>query len=248
MDDRLAAEIARALADGEARLDGMESALNAAEEIVEVVEGLGARLTRVAALISDTDPEERAETYVAASFAPLDVALTEVEEALPPAAFDIAWDETAADEVEGAVGDALGEFTEAADSATETIATAATETTSQIVETLGTVHDRFSGVLAEATQASVSAREGHERLQELMSKQMPDLSGFVRELVGQVFAEKLRALAARINSVLTHIETLVDSAAAEIIDRLSAVADLLEEINNIVQPLEPAFDAFEILN
>lgn len=248
MDQSLLQQVDAVLVVSEAKLTEFENLLVDAEAMTKKVEDVANRIEKIAAVLADMDMSQRADLYVETSLSGLMDKLDEVEDKLGPAAFHLEWDEEAiASAEEGAIQIAT-EVVEAAAGTIGQVQNLTEQATEKIINAMQDIGEKFGDLVDKASEASERTEQAQEQLLALLETNIPDLGDLVNELVGAAFSERLKEMTQDIDAVLEKVEAFVDAATSEVVDRLAGVSETLQVVNDIVQPLEPAFDAFEILN
>lgn len=244
----LAARLMSRLDPTEKMLGDMDSALDRFDELATKLDGLANRITEGSAIMASGPDEERARAFLEARLAPLHAALDEVERGLGPKFLELDWNETAEDAAEQASGDALQMFIGAADKVSDDATNLADEAVSTLVKTLSDAREALDDLITAGDDAADDAGATVDALISAMEQGIPDLGDIVDKLVGEAFNARLQELTGNINEVLDRVEDLVDAAGADVIGRIQGVADVMSQINEIIQPMQPAFDAFEALS
>lgn len=247
MDQQVLAQVHAALDASEDKLAQFEHILAEAQAMAEKVGQVALKLEKNAAMIANLDVSARADLYVEASLSDLMAKIDQVEDKLGPAAFTLDWNAASVDAAEEGAASAAARVVNAAQQTIGQLTDLTEAATTQITDAMQDIATGFESLVDEATEASVRTEQAQDKLLDLMETKIPDLGDLVNDLVGNAFSARLKEMTEDIDAVLDKVEKFVDSATSEVTGRLAGVSDLLQAVNDIVQPLEPAFDAFEIL-
>lgn len=116
------------------------------------------------------------------------------------------------------------------------------------IDTLNEVETKRDELVEQAKTSLEEAEEAATNLAERLSEAIPDVISPVAQLIDEDFGNRLQSMTDQADALLSSVEGLIENASGALESSLGGVMDLLEQINQIVQPLDPAFDAIEILN
>lgn len=226
-------------------IDGMEEQLEDLEKFADQVQELARHASAAAAIMADSSNEDRAQTFAANAFLPLHDAIDDIQDAIGPAFLELSWDEAPDGAGEEAGKSALGAFSETADEALSETQDLCGTAVAGLATAMANVRSTLQDLLDEGDSISDDVGEACDTFIEIMSEGIPDFGQIVDDLVGAQFQSRLTELTENINAVLDQADALVSAAGVDVIAKIGGVMDSIEEINNLIQPLEPVFDAYQ---
>jgi hypothetical protein len=208
---------------------------------VEAYEELARVIAAQAAAVPAEDIQLVADRLVAELSRPLALALADATEGFAAVSFDFSVAAQGDASEQGGVGLVATSAMEVAgeiDAASQNAAAAFLEARTRI-------DDAVSSLVNQAKDYGQQARSAMDRYKDSLDRGIPDLATLVGDLLDDAVTSKLRALTEAIFAVLERLESMVEAVTGELTQALGGVSSILEEINAIVRPFEPAFDAFE---
>lgn len=211
-----------------------------AEKKIALVEETSRELGAQLALVETGDAKEAINALLDTFTAPLNETLLKTNAKLDAVSFvvevpsedlqegDVFEIKQHADAITQFVTDVLGDFDTKFEEAEDMI----DSVVEQLVET------------GEGYQTSVSDTLGS--LKETMGEGIPSLSQIIGDLFDSILSEKMNEMVTAITSILDKLEKVVHQVVGQILGSIGGVMDVLMQINEIIQPLDPAFDAMEL--
>jgi len=103
-------------------------------------------------------------------------------------------------------------------------------------------------VINEGSQANQQAIDSANNLIETLEESIPTVGDSVAILLEQHFAQEVEKQVRSVLDVLNQLEEIVSGVGERLIGQLGEVADVVEEINQIIEPLDPALKLFDDLS
>lgn len=226
------AETSQAVASIEARLDDLEKLSSALESRAGAISDGGDRLAAGAIGMVDAklDPIDEKLKECLVFLGTTDLAIQSPDQRLAEVRTAIT----------GLVDDTLELISQVPDVTDSVIA--------PIEKAVSDATEHKDKLTSTASDALGEAGDAVDRLVDSLGQQIPAVADPIAKLIDETFGEQLTEMAEDADAVLSAVESLVEKAGSTIETALGSITNILEQINKIVQPLDPAFDAFEILS
>ncbi|MEM9670602.1 MAG: hypothetical protein AAF950_16925 [Pseudomonadota bacterium] len=222
-----------------------KSALDAAERKIAAHEALLARVSAMA-----TKAPEGIEGLEAAAFGVIEDHLRPAEAKLEAASTTIAsldfvvQSQGAADSESAGL---LNDLVSGAEDYLDQIVTVFDPVDTAFEVSVDDVQTKTSELRDLVTETIDDAITAADALQNRLGQGIPEATAPVAQLIDSEFGAELQRMAEQADALIANVERLVSGASDALETGLGGVTDLLQEVNKLVQPLDPAFDAMEIL-
>lgn len=210
-----------------------------AEQKIAFVENTARRLTAQFALIETENVTRAVDDFLEAFTGPINATIAEASAKLDTASFVV---DLPAEHIEDDVFSAINEHADAISGFVDDVVGDFNEKFDVVEDMVDTVVEQLVST-GQVYQDSVS--ETLDDLKEAMGSGIPSLSQVVGNLFDSILSQKLGNMVEEINNVLDKLEEVVKNVVGKILGKIGDVMDVLETVNEIVQPFEPAFDVFE---
>lgn len=210
-----------------------------AEQKIGFVENTARQISAQFALIEKDDVNHAVDDFLETFTGPIDGTIKEASAKLDAVSFDV---DLPAEEIEDEI---FSDITEHADAITGFV--------DEIVDVFDEKFDLVEGMVDTVVDQLVSTGQVYQEsvsetlddLKEAMGSGIPSLSQVVGNLFDSILSQKLDDMVEEINNVLDKLEAVVKTVVSKILGAIGSVMEVLQAVNEIVEPFEPAFDVIE---